>query len=128
DGRAGELNHVFLNLVDNAARAVGERGRVAIEGRIDRGAYVVTVGDSGPGIPEGQRERIFEPFWTTRPAGEGTGLGLSIAHQVVQRHGGTIDVGVSELGGALLTVRLPGARVQPAGRHHAQESARASSS
>ena len=108
-GRAGDLNHVFLNLADNAARAVGERGSVRIRGEARDGRYVVRVEDSGSGVPARLRARIFDPFFTTRPAGEGTGLGLSIARQIVEQHGGTLEVGTSEaLGGACFTVVLPG--------------------
>lgn len=107
-GRPGDLNHLFLNLLDNAAKAAGPDGRIAVQGRVEGGHYVVRVGDSGPDVPDEDRDRIFEPFWTTRAPGEGTGLGLSIAQQVVHRHGGRIEVGTSALGGALLTVRVPG--------------------
>ena len=106
-GRAGDLNQVFLNLLDNAVRAVGDQGRIRVEARVEEGAYVVRVGDSGSGVPEGFRERVFEPFWTSRPAGQGTGLGLAIAKQVVEAHAGQIAVGLSALGGAAFEVRLP---------------------
>lgn len=107
EGRPGDLNQVFLNLLDNAARAVGENGRIEIKAEQDNGALQVTVADSGPGVSDADRERIFQPFVTTRAPGEGTGLGLSIAQQVVQQHGGTIEVDRSPLGGALFTVRVP---------------------
>ena len=108
EGRAGDLNHVFLNLVDNAARAVGDRGRVRIRGRVEGGRYRITVEDSGPGIEPSVLPRLFDPFVTSRPAGEGTGLGLSIAREIVSAHGGTIDADASPtLGGARFTVVLP---------------------
>jgi signal transduction histidine kinase len=105
--RPGDVNHVFLNLIDNAARSVGESGEIKVEGALRDGRYVVTVADSGPGVDPALGERIFEPFVTTRPAGEGTGLGLAIARDVVRNHGGTIGFGPSELGGALFTVAIP---------------------
>jgi signal transduction histidine kinase len=107
EGRPGDLSHVFLNLIDNAARAAEPCGRVCL--RIARRAdlAVFEVEDSGPGIPTDAQEAVFAPFYTTRPAGEGTGLGLAFARQVVMQHGGTITVGRSSLGGALLTVALP---------------------
>lgn len=108
-GRPGDVNHVFLNLVDNAARAVGDSGTIRVRGAPEGDAYVVRVEDSGPGVPEEFRRRIFEPFFTTRPAGQGTGLGLSIARQVVEQHGGRIEAGSSDLGGARFTVRFPAA-------------------
>jgi signal transduction histidine kinase len=106
-GRSGDLNHVFLNLIDNALRAVGGEGTVSITaGRIDRD-FVLEVADSGPGIPEIHREAIFEPFYSTRVAGEGTGLGLFLVKKVVAAHKGSVAVGRSELGGASFIVRLP---------------------
>ncbi len=107
-GRPGDMNHVFLNLVDNAARAVGdEGGTIRVEGRSEGDEYVVEVMDSGPGVSAELRSKIFEPFVTTRGAGEGTGLGLAIARDVVRQHGGTLDVGGCDLGGAAFTIRLP---------------------
>jgi signal transduction histidine kinase len=106
-GRAGDLNHVFMNVIDNALRAVEGQGHIRVCGHVERDEYVVRIGDSGPGIPAHLLARVFEDFWTTRPAGEGTGLGLSIARNIVEQHGGTIEAGRSELGGALFTIRLP---------------------
>jgi signal transduction histidine kinase len=107
EGRPGDMNHVFLNLLDNAAKAAGDTGRIRIEAATQAGAYVVRVGDSGPGVDDSIAARIFEPFFTTRVAGEGTGLGLALAQQVVHQCGGTIEVGRSDLGGALFTVNIP---------------------
>ncbi len=106
-GRAGDINHVFMNVIDNALLAVGSKGQIDVRGEVHDGFYVVTVADSGTGIDPDAIERIFEPFFTTRAAGEGTGLGLSIARQIVEEHNGTITAGRSHLGGALLTTRLP---------------------
>ncbi len=106
-GRPGDMNHVFLNLLDNAARAVGDTGAIRVEASIVDGMYVVGVDDSGPGIDQETAEHIFEPFFTTRPAGEGTGLGLAVAHQVLMQCGGDISVSRSDLGGARFTVRIP---------------------
>lgn len=106
-GRQGDVNHVFMNVIDNALRAVGSKGRIEVRGRTEAGRYVVTVSDSGPGIPEADLERVFEPFYTTRAAGEGTGLGLSIARQIMDEHAGSITASRSQLGGAMFTIRLP---------------------
>ena len=108
-GRAGDLNHVFLNLIDNAVRAAEPPGRVHLVMERRGDAVVFEVGDSGAGIPTDRIEAVFAPFYTTRAAGDGTGLGLSIARQVVIQHGGAITVGRSSLGGALFTVTLPSA-------------------
>jgi signal transduction histidine kinase len=107
EGRAGDINHVFLNLLDNAIRAVGDSGRIRINATTENGHYVTRIADSGGGVDPSISERIFEPFFTTRKAGDGTGLGLAIARQIVRQHGGEINIARSELGGALFTVQLP---------------------
>jgi len=90
---AGELNQVWTNLIDNAIDAMGESGVLTITTRREGPDISVTIGDTGPGIPPEVRERIFEPFVTTKPAGKGTGLGLEIARRiVVNRHLGRIRV------------------------------------
>jgi signal transduction histidine kinase len=83
---------------------VSERGRVRIEVRaLPHGAELL-VDDDGPGVPADARERIFEPYFTTRA--QGTGLGLAIVHRIVGDHGGTIEVEDSPLGGARFRVTL----------------------
>jgi signal transduction histidine kinase len=106
-GRPGDMNHVFMNVLDNATKAVGTSGRIRVEANVHDRKYIVRIGDSGPGIDSEAAERIFEPFFTTRQAGEGTGLGLAIARQVTQNCGGSIEVGRSELGGAAFTIQIP---------------------
>ena len=96
-----------MNLISNAADAAGDQGRIRIRSGRDESFYWVAVGDSGPGIPQDIRERIFEPFFTTKDVGEGTGLGLPITYRIVDRHGGTIEVQKSDLGGAEFLIRLP---------------------
>jgi signal transduction histidine kinase len=107
EGRAGDINHVFLNLLDNAIRAIGQNGRIRVTAAAENGFYMTRIADSGGGVDPSASERIFEPFFTTRKPGEGTGLGLAIARQIVRQHGGEISVSRSELGGALFTVQLP---------------------
>ena len=75
---------------------------------------VLTVADTGSGIPESVRGRIFDPFFTTKAAGMGTGLGLSIAHSIVTRHGGTIECESRAGGGTKFSVRLPAQTHEPA--------------
>jgi signal transduction histidine kinase len=84
------------------------RGRITIrvERDPDADGVRVTVCDTGPGIPDDVRQRLFEPFYTTKPPGKGTGLGLHIAHTVVARHGGRIDVDSSPQG-TCFAVSLP---------------------
>lgn len=106
-GHPTELNHVLVNLLDNAVRAAGADGTVQVDCRRDGDAVVIDVADSGPGLGDVDPETLFRPFFTTRGVGEGTGLGLYIAQSVVDRHGGTLTTGTSDLGGARFTVRLP---------------------
>ena len=88
----GELNQVWTNLIHNAIQALGNRGEILIETRVEGPEIRVAVQDDGPGIPPDVMPRIFDPFFTTKGKGEGTGLGLSIAHQIVEKHGGHIVV------------------------------------
>jgi signal transduction histidine kinase len=88
----GELNQVWLNLIDNAVDAVSTGGRVEVTARRRGDRVVVSVIDNGPGVPPELKARIFDPFFTTKPVGEGTGLGLDIARRLVARHDGTIDL------------------------------------
>jgi two-component system, NtrC family, sensor kinase len=101
------LNQVLLNLVANAIDAIEGRGKIRIVAGADGSSYVLSVGDTGPGIPRELRDRVLEPFYTTKPVGQGTGLGLSIAYSIVQKHQGTLDLGEAPGGGALVTIRLP---------------------
>jgi len=91
-GVGGELNQVWLNLIDNALDAVEESGRVDVTATHNGGQVVVRVVDNGPGIPADIRGRIFDPFFTTKAVGAGTGLGLDIVRRLLQRHDGEIDV------------------------------------
>jgi signal transduction histidine kinase len=92
-GLPGQIDQVLMNLVTNAAQALGERGGTIHVSALVRGSeVVVTVEDDGPGIPPEVLPRIFDPFFTTKDVGEGSGLGLSIVHGIVERHGGRIDV------------------------------------
>ncbi|GAB2667640.1 ATP-binding protein [Arenimonas aestuarii] len=102
-----ELNQVWTNLVHNALQAMDHKGTLRIGLRREGDWAHVSVGDTGKGIPEAIRERIFDAFFTTKPAGEGTGLGLDIVRKIVEKHGGRIKVD-SEVGqGTTFTVSLP---------------------
>ncbi|MFT5051780.1 MAG: signal transduction histidine kinase [Chlamydiales bacterium] len=112
---AGEFNQVILNMIVNAAHAVGdvvgdgsERGKISISTRqIDEMAEV-RISDSGAGIPEEARGRIFDHFFTTKDVGRGTGQGLSMAHTViVQKHSGTIQFETETGKGTTFIIRLP---------------------
>src|SRR5262249_19044747 len=108
---ASKLERVCLNLLSNAMKYAPDGGYVRVRLREDGGDVALTVEDDGPGVPLASREAIFERFRrgddsTTRQFG-GTGLGLSIAKEIVERHGGRIDVTDGAAGGALFRVTLP---------------------
>jgi len=102
-----QIDQVFLNLLANAAQAISGSGAITIDTRVEDGAAVVAVSDTGPGIAPDVIGRIFDPFFTTKPVGEGTGLGLSISYEIVKKHGGEIRADSPAGGGASFTVRLP---------------------
>ncbi|GGM98634.1 signal transduction histidine kinase [Actinoplanes campanulatus] len=102
-----ELNQVWTNLIDNAVQAMSGAGTLTIRTFREDDRLVVSVGDTGPGVPPEIRKRVFEPFFTTKPVGEGTGLGLDISYRiVVNGHGGDISV-ESRPGDTRFLVRLP---------------------
>jgi two-component system NtrC family sensor kinase len=102
------LRQVILNLLDNAAHAVDKDGEITIgTQRAANDSVVLTVKDSGSGIPAANLEKIFAPFFSTKPAGRGTGLGLAICRVIVERLGGDISV-TSEVGKyTAFRIRLP---------------------
>ncbi len=108
-GHAGQINQVFMNLLTNAAQALTGRDKatITIETSGDDHDVTVKIIDNGPGIPTDVLPRIWDPFFTTKDVGEGTGLGLSIVHELVERHGGTIDCQTKLGEGTTFTVRLP---------------------
>ncbi len=102
-----ELNQVFLNLLVNAGHAIGEKGVISIHSWQEEDMVCISISDNGCGIPEENLERLFEPFFTTKEVGKGTGLGLSISYDIIQKHGGEIEVD-SKVGlGTTFTIRLP---------------------
>ena len=109
---AGQLEQVLINLITNAVHAVEAShnggGRVVVRAQVqDPPALVIEVADSGPGVPEAERDHIFEPFFTTKADGKGTGLGLPIVRNIVDQHHGQISVTRSDLGGAAFRVVIP---------------------
>lgn len=104
----GKLKQVVINLVMNAAQALRGEGTVTLRTRCgSEGAVELEVSDTGPGIPAELREKIFTPFFTTKPEGEGTGLGLYLCRNIVMEHGGEIFVESVPGNGATFRVRLP---------------------
>lgn len=106
-GRPDELLQVWTNLVKNALSAMHDQGTLTVSLSWESGMAVVTIDDSGPGVPEELRSKIFQPFFTTKGQGKGTGLGLPIVRRIVVEHGGSLSLGSSPGGGARFTVRLP---------------------
>lgn len=108
-GDAGQLHQLFANLIINAQHALADRAgarELAITTRHRDGMVEVDFADTGPGVPDDLRHRVFEPFFTTRPVGAGTGLGLSFAYNVALAHGGRLDLCPSPRG-ALFRLSLP---------------------
>lgn len=108
-GEMGQLQQVFVNLFTNSADAMKGKGKLNIEARYDaqKNQFIIEVSDTGPGIPEGLRDKIFDIFFTTKPVGKGTGLGLSITRNIIQLHGGTISVDSPPKGGTTFRIELP---------------------
>lgn len=108
--RGSEINQALLNLVLNAIQAVrtlpeGKVRLVMVRTRREPESVVAEVVNSGPPVPEAHRERIFEPFFSTKAPGAGTGLGLSLAWQIVHRHGGELELDEKEP--VTFRIRLP---------------------
>jgi signal transduction histidine kinase len=103
-----QINQVFMNLIVNAAQAMGpERGTITIRNGIEGENIWVEVADTGSGIAPESLQKIFDPFFTTKPVGQGTGLGLSLSYGIVKKHRGDISVR-SEVGlGTTFRVELP---------------------
>jgi signal transduction histidine kinase len=114
----GGLGQVFLNLLTNAVQAIPEGhpddNEIRVVAGVDSaGGLSIEIADTGEGIPAHLQQRIFEPFFSTKPVGHGTGLGLSISHSIVRSFGGSLTV-TSEPGrGSTFRIRLPPIANQP---------------
>lgn len=104
-GNADLLASAIGNLLDNGERVSPANGELRLHLRCDGGWLLITVSDQGPGVPVGDRLRVFDPFYTTRT--DGTGLGLAVVRSVVAAHGGEVSVADAEGGGAEFRLRLP---------------------
>jgi two-component system NtrC family sensor kinase len=101
------LTQAIMNLVANAIDAIAERGAITITTGAEGASYRIVVADTGHGIPDEIRERVVEPFFTTKPVGQGTGLGLSITYSIAKKHGGELELRPREGGGTVATIRFP---------------------
>ncbi|MFH1176087.1 MAG: ATP-binding protein [Acidobacteriota bacterium] len=105
-----QMEQLFLNLVLNAIQAMPEGGTLTLRTRSLTGRIIAEVVDSGQGIPDDIRDRIFDPFFSTRGVGEGTGLGLAVSYGIVAAHGGSIEVKSTVGKGSTFRVVLPAGR------------------
>lgn len=110
-GDRARLGQVLANLLGNAVKYTPEGGRISVNVDSADGVARISVGDSGPGIPPDERQRVFQRFWRGRAGADvsGRGIGLAIAAEIVRAHRGRIEVGSSKLGGAEFTVTVPAA-------------------
>ncbi len=112
-----DIGRVLLNLINNAFQAVNERSKngesdynptVIVTSRLTaNGQLLIAVKDNGPGIPDAIKDKIFQPFFTTKPTGQGTGLGLSLSYDIVKAHGGELILDSSNQEGTTFTIFLP---------------------
>ena len=118
-----DIGRVILNLITNAFYAVNEKHKaesvkpkvegvsyeptVSVSTKKDGNKVLITVKDNGNGIPQKILDKIFQPFFTTKPTGQGTGLGLSLAYDIVKAHGGEIKVNTFQSEGTEFTINLP---------------------
>ena len=103
----GRLNQVFLNILNNARQAIEGKGTITVATSHSDGDVTVAISDTGSGIPRDKIAKVFDPGYTTKGVGLGTGLGLSICYEIMEEHGGRIDV-ESEVGkGSTFTVVVP---------------------
>ncbi len=103
----GILNQALMNLMTNAIDAIEGRGRIHVASAMQGAEVCISVTDSGSGIPDDIRERVLEPFFTTKPVGQGTGLGLSITYSIVHKHGGKLELRGAPGGGTVAEIRIP---------------------
>jgi len=111
-----DIGRVILNLINNAFYAVNEKQKQGLNGygpsvvlitTKQNGKVEIKIKDNGNGIPQRVLDKIFQPFFTTKPTGQGTGLGLSLAYDIVKAHGGEIIVNTKEEEGSEFTILLP---------------------
>ncbi|MEW6138760.1 MAG: ATP-binding protein [Thermodesulfobacteriota bacterium] len=105
-----QLQQVFLNIIDNGLDAVGRGGMIRVKTSYNSGIpgeVIIEFTDNGPGIPKDMLSKVFDPFFSTKPANGGTGLGLSISYSIIEKLGGKISVESDGKHGATFTIRLP---------------------
>jgi PAS domain S-box-containing protein len=108
-GDMSQLQQVFTNLFINASDAMGGKGQLTVKATFnrERSMFTIHVADTGPGIPEDLRDKVFDIFFTTKPVGKGTGLGLSISQNIIKIHGGNLYFECPPEGGTVFIIELP---------------------
>ena len=104
---AAQIKQVLVNLIRNAMQSMSRGGELSVESGATSEAVWVSISDSGVGIPEEKLNRIFQPFFTTKPTGQGTGLGLSLSYDIVKSHSGELKVNTMEGEGSEFSFILP---------------------
>jgi len=104
-----DIGRVLLNLINNAFQASAgvERPLVIVSTKLLPKGIEISVQDNGPGIPDSIKDKIFQPFFTTKPTGQGTGLGLSLSYDIVKAHGGELKMETIESEGTRFIIHLP---------------------
>ncbi|ELR70490.1 hypothetical protein C900_03649 [Fulvivirga imtechensis AK7] len=103
----GQLNQVFMNILNNAIQAVDGPGKIMIKTMQQNGSIMIRIKDTGKGMSDELKQKIFEPFFTTKDVGEGTGLGLSISYGIIEKHRGKIEVESAPGKGTEFIIQLP---------------------
>ena len=103
----GHLGQVFLNMIQNAAQAIKQHGKIKVSSSFVDGGIVIKISDNGCGMSSQNIERIFDPFYTTQEVGAGTGLGLTVSMDIIKSHDGRIDVESEENKGTTFIIILP---------------------
>ncbi len=101
----GQLNQVMINILQNSADAIADAGTIRVECRTDRSLSIISITDSGSGIPDNAVQHLFEPFWTTKISG--SGLGLAVSYRIIEAHGGTLSIESPSSGGCRCIITLP---------------------
>ena len=102
-----EIQQIFVNVIKNGIQAMEGKGLLRLSSAAENGTVIVTIHDSGPGIPKEYASRLFDPFFTTKAQGEGTGLGLTIVYKIVKKYGGDIYVDAEGKNGTKFLITFP---------------------
>jgi signal transduction histidine kinase len=103
----GKINQVFMNILNNAIQAIDDKGELFVTTRNDDKNIIISIRDTGKGMTQEIKNRIFEPFYTTKDVGKGTGLGLSITYGIIEKHNGKIEVNSVPGKGSEFVITLP---------------------